>query len=214
MSIRRLAVLAALVAIGGVALAATPASAHTRLRLDPGNTAWTGATTVTNTTSTPLVWSTSIGTLTCQRTDVDIDLASHTSSTAITGSLTALTFTGCTDTIGPVNYTGCHLHQPTTAPGVSITGTSAVGGTIAFSNVVVRCNIQNSTLGCYFAFATMHGTVNNTTSSISFPTLAASTVQPTTDALAAGLCGAVSTVSVTLTHLVQGGTNKTVTVAN
>jgi hypothetical protein len=37
------------------------------------------------------------------------------------------------------------------------------------------------------------------------------TVSPTSDALGGGICGATATFGVTLQHIVQGGTNRTIT---
>jgi hypothetical protein len=148
MSIRKLAVLAAIAAFGVLALGAGPASATTVLRLDPGNTVWSGVTKITNTTSDTAVLSTSLGAVTCASTKFTADLTSHHSATSITGHLTTLTFSSCTDHIAAVNIQECGLHAGSPLPTVHITATSATANTIVVNNAVVRCSIQNSTSGC------------------------------------------------------------------
>lgn len=216
MPIRRSAALTALAlsATSVLALGASPSSATTTLRLDPSNTVFSGATQIRNNRADPAVFSTSLGTITCPETDFEFDVSRHTSATSISGSLTTFTLTACTDTIAPVNITSCHLHQPTTAPGVTITG-GAGGGTIVLSNTVWRCNIQNSPppgFACYYSASTANGSYSNSLNSLTFPTVTTSTVQPTSDALASGLCGSASTLGFSLTHIVQSTTNKTLTV--
>jgi hypothetical protein len=211
MSIWKLFTSTAIAAVAVMAVGAGSASATTTLRLDPGNT-FTGATTISNTTSRHSTFVTNIGTLTCKQAIFSADVDSHTSATSIAGRLTSLTFTSCTDTIAPWDYTSCASHAGSPLPTVSITGTSAAGGTMAINGVVLRCAVRSSTYACYYAFAsTANGSVVNATSSITYTNVPLGSVSPTTDALAGGLCGATMTFSTTLTHIVQTSTNRTVT---
>jgi predicted DNA-binding protein with PD1-like motif len=215
MSIRKFSLSATIAAIGVMALGVGSASASTALRLDPGNTVFSGATTISNTTSHPAVLTTNIGVVTCNQTFFSADVNSHSSATTITGKLTSLTFTSCTDTIAPVNYTSCRLHAGTALPTVHIVGVSTAGGTMTINGMVERCSIQGSPNGCYFGqTGAANGSVVNVNSSITFSTVPFVSVAPTTDALHPGLCGTTATFSTTLTHIVQTSTNRTVTVTN
>jgi hypothetical protein len=199
---------AALLTVGSAA-----ASATTALRTDPGNLLLTGTTTIKNTTSDPVVFQTQAGGFTCTRTNFDVDVTSNSSAGSISGSLTALTFTTCTDTILAVNISACHLHRIGGAiPPVSITSNGA-GGNISLSDVTVRCT-TSPTQGCYYTAATENGTGVNATSSINFPgvpVIAVGNPPGTTDGVSAANCGTTATVSVTLTHIVDS-TNRTVTI--
>jgi predicted DNA-binding protein with PD1-like motif len=215
MSIQKLFTSTAIAAVAVMAFGAGSASATTALRLDPGGT-FTGATTISNTTAHHATIVTNIGTITCRETRFSADVNSHTSATSITGKLTSLTLTSCTDTIAPLNYTDCALHAGSPLPTVHILGTSSAGGTATVNGVVWRCAIQGSTTSfCYLSQnGAWNGSVANATSSITFSNLSAVSSAPTTDAFAAGLCGATATFSTTLTHIVQTSTNRTVTVTN
>jgi hypothetical protein len=215
MSIRRFASLAAIAAVAVMAFGAASASATTTLRLDPGNTPFSGATTISNTTARPAVLTTNIGVVTCNQTFFSADVNSHSSATTITGKLTSLTFTSCTDTIAPVNITSCTLHAGSPLPTVHVLGTSSAGGTVSVNGVVERCSVQASTNACYYAQnGAAPGTAVNSTSSITYTNIPAVSSAPTTDALASGLCGATATFSTTLTHIVQTSTNRTVTITS
>jgi hypothetical protein len=92
---------------------------------------------------------------------------------------------------------------------VHITGSSGAGGAVAINGVVERCANQSSTSACYYATSAMaNGVATNADSAIRFTNVPLTTVVPTTDSLAAGLCGASGTFSTTLTHIVQTSTNR------
>jgi hypothetical protein len=213
MSIRKLAVLAAVAAFSLLALGSTTASATTALRTDPGNLLLTGATTLKNTTSSAAVLGTQAGTVTCTRTDFDADVTSNSNAGSITGSLTQLTFTTCTDTILAVNISSCHLHRVGGAiPPVTISA-NGTGGNIALSDVTVRCT-TSPTQGCYYTAATANGTGVNATNIIHFPSVPVTAVgnpPGTADGVSAANCGTTGTFSVTLNHIVDS-TNRTVTI--
>jgi hypothetical protein len=210
MSIRRLAPIVAVVAFGLFAAGVGTASA-TSLRFDPGNVAAPASTIrITNTTSDTAVLTTGLGKIDCRDTKFTADVL-NSPATVLSGRLTQLTFTTCTDTIAPINVTSCHLHTPP-IPVIQIHAN--VGGSAqTVIDPVVRCAIQNSTSGCYFTAATAQGVGVNANASLNFPAVSAATVAPTTDALGVGLCGLDGTFSVTLTHIVEEGSNRTVTVA-
>jgi hypothetical protein len=205
MSIRKLATLAAVAAF--LALGSSPASASTQLRLDPGSVL-AGATTITNTSSGPATFSTGAGELICQNTTFDVDVGASPSGGTLGGSLTTLTFTNCTDSIPIVNLTSCHRHGAA-LPAVSINGSV---GLMTFTDLIVRCNVSQSAFACYYTAESTGGTANNAASTLTFSNNAIWAItSPTTDAVAAGACGGGGIFNVTLRHIVQGGTNRTVT---
>jgi hypothetical protein len=190
-----------------------PPPTPTALRTDPGNVLLTGATTLRNTTSSPAVLTSSLGVVTCAQTFLDADVSSNANATtSITGKVTSLTFTSCTDTFAPVTYTSCSLHVGSPLPTVRLTGSSAGGGTMSVANAVVRCSVLGTVSACYFAISgSANASFVNATSSINFTNLSVVTVVPTSDALPALPCLPVSSLSFALTHIVQGATNRTVT---
>jgi hypothetical protein len=108
MVVRKAAALAALTAIGVLALDSTSASATTALRTDPSGALLSGAT-VRNIASDPFLLVHQSGSLTCSQAFMDLDVNSNTSATSITGKLTTMTFTSCSDTILAVNIVDCTL---------------------------------------------------------------------------------------------------------
>jgi hypothetical protein len=209
MLIRKAAIVAALAALSLLALSA-PASASTAIRTDPGGALLTGSTTLTNTSSTPFIYTmAALGTITCNQVSFDADLSSRSSATSLGGSLTALTFTSCTDTIPVLTYTSCHLHGQ--VPTVSILASNDTGGVFTFSDSILRCGISGSaTNACFYTFATALGLGSNAASTVVFNNVALSAVG-TSGSLGAA-CGTSGSASWTLNHIVQGGTNRTVTV--
>jgi hypothetical protein len=209
MVIRKLASLAVIAALGLLA-GSTSASAHTALRTDPGNLPLSGSTTITNTTSDHWTLSTQAGTVTCQQASFDIDAHTHTGNPSIAGTLTELTFQSCTDTILSVNILSCHLHL-STLPTVTITSGPG-GGTVVFGHLILRCVTTTPGRACYYTSLTAAGSYNNATSSLHFANVAATAVTATTDAIPPLNCGNNGTWGVTFTHVVQGGTNRTITI--
>src|SRR4051794_5346805 len=110
MSIRKLALLAAVAALGLLALGAVTASATTAVRLHNG-TVVNG--TIKNTSSGPATLHTDAGKITCTTTAFDADVNGNPAAT-VTGKLTTLTFTSCTDNLLAVNVLSCHLAAGTT----------------------------------------------------------------------------------------------------
>jgi hypothetical protein len=211
MSIRKLTLLVATAAMGLLAVGFGSASATT-LRADPGNTAFpAGNVTITNTSSSTATLTTALGNLTCESTRFHADVNQNGAAT-LTGRLTALTFTQCTDTIPVLTITSCHLHTPP-VPTISITSTGGgTTGSVVLGDVVVRCAFAGTPNACYFTAATANGVATNATSTIQYNNVAAVGVSPTSDTLGA-LCPSTGTFGVTLRHIVQAGTNRTVTIA-
>jgi hypothetical protein len=211
MFIRKLGPLVAMAAFGLLALGANSASATT-LRFDPGNVAApTNTIRITNTSSAPSVLTTGIGSITCNSTSFTADI-NNNHATILTGTLTQLTFTTCSDTIPLVTILSCHRHASPLG-GVSIHA-NASGSTQTLTDIIVRCGIApNGAVGCYFTAASAAGTSSNANSTLSFPGVSAVAItSPTTDAFAADGCGGTGTFSATLRHIVEEGTNRTITV--
>jgi hypothetical protein len=211
MLIRKLATLAAAGALGLLALGSASASA-TSLRTDPGNVPLSGQQTLRAASSGSAVLNGPAGTWTCGRTLIDIDVNATTAAT-ITGRLTALTFTSCTDTIPLLDFRDCTLHVPS-IPTVSITA-AAGGGTVVLTDPVYRCTTSNASTGpaCYFTLASAAGSFNNAASTITFTNIGVVGVTPTTDAIAPANCGGTpSQLSFQLRHILQGTSTNTVTV--
>jgi hypothetical protein len=211
MSIRRLASLVAIAAIGVLALGAASASASTALRTDPGGGLLTGSTTITNTTAAPSVLTlTGLGVVTCNQTNFDANVTSNSSAGSITGTLATLTFTTCSDTLPVITISSCTLN-PGTTPVVHIFASNDTGGTTTIDDATVRCNIAGSTTSfCYYTAATALGQGNNAASTLTYGSIGVGVVGGSGSLGAA--CGSTGTFSSTLRHIVQGGTNRTVTV--
>lgn len=214
MSIRKLTLLTAVAAVGLMGLATTSASASTALRTDPGGSLLTGSTTITNTASdtSTRVFS-GLGTIHCAQTFADIDVHGRTSPTSITGTLTGLTFTSCTDTLPVIQYTSCALSPTSPFPVVHITATNDQGGTVQITDETIRCSIQGA--GTSFCYYTMTSSSNigafvNAPSTLTFSGVVLHHVTGSGDLGA--ICGAQGAFNTTLTHLVQGGTNRTITI--
>jgi hypothetical protein len=94
---------------------------------------------------------------------------------------------------------------------VHITANTAVQSTTLVTDPTVRCNIAGSTTSfCYYTAASATGTGNNTASTLAFSSIGVTTVAGSGSLGAA--CGSTGTFAVTLNHIVQGGTNRTVTI--
>jgi hypothetical protein len=206
MSIRKLALVVATAAVGLLSVGIGSASATT-LRTDPGNVPFaTGNVTLKNTTSGTATLTTAIGSLSCTTTHFQATVNNNHAAT-LTGTLSTLTFTSCTDTIPILTITSCHLHGPT--PGVAVTA-SGSGGSVNLTDVGVRCAFTSGG-ACYFTAATASGVANNAASTLSYPSVNAVHTTATPDDLGF-LCPSSGTFSTLLNHIVQSGTNRTVTI--
>jgi hypothetical protein len=209
MSVRKLASLVSMTALALFAFTAF-ASASTALRTDPGNSLLAGAPTLTSNAGDRFTLQLSIGSVvTCNQTSFDADLNTNASAASITGKLTAITFTSCTDNIPVISFTSCRLH-PATAPTVHIFANRDTGGDVTITDLIIRCGIQGGNLACYITSSSVTGAYNNASSSLSFSSVAGVPVTTTTDALGAQICG-TGVASVTFTDI-QSGTGRTVTV--
>ena len=213
MFIRRLAMLTAAAAIGLLALGSASASATTALRTDPGGALLSGSTTITNTSSNNATLAISgLGELNCSQTKFDADVTANSSGTTIAGTLTALTFTNCTDTIPLIDVTECSLDPDRALPGVSISST-AVGGNVTINDAGVRCFVPSLNGFCYYTGTTASavGIGNNAASTLTYTNVQVDQYTGATSSIGFGLCGTSGNFSVQLNHIVQGGTNRTVT---
>lgn len=203
-------ILAAAIAATGLLSIVSSATASSALRTDPGGALLTGSTTLTNTSSTPFVYTVAgLGNLTCNQATFDADAAANTSATSISATVTAFTLTSCTDTIPVITFTGCHLRS-TATPGMTITAGPDTGGTFRFNDLSFRCNVSGGTSGCDWTMGSATGTYTNATSALAFSNVAMTHVTGGTGDLGS-LCGTSASASWTYTHVVQGGTNSTVT---
>jgi hypothetical protein len=203
-----LATLAALAAVALLTVGSTAASATTTLRTDPAGTLLSGSTTFRNTSSNLAVLATQAGTITCLTTYLDANVTANTRATTISGSLTALTFTMCSDTLLAINISSCRLRAGTT-PSVWITS-AAGGGTVNLDSTTVRC-ATSLTQGCYYNAPSANGTATNTPSAIQYFNVPVAAQLPSglTDAAPIANCGTSGTFGVTVADIVQGtGTNR------
>jgi hypothetical protein len=205
MSVRLIAAL--LTTIAGLALIPATAGAHTELRLDPGDGPLPAPTTFYSTTSDGFFLNApGTGQLGCTNASFDADVSFITSATSITGSLTAFTATGCTDSFSVPNFTSCHLHSKV---GLRVTSTPT-GGTVALTDPILRCG--SLPMGaCYFTSAVANGIYTNATSVLAYENVAYTPIAVTSDSLGAS-CGTGGTWSVTFTHIVGGTANQTLTI--
>jgi hypothetical protein len=213
MSIRKLAMLTAVAALGLLALGSSSASATTALRTDPGGALLSGSTTITNTSSGNAVLNLpGLGTVTCTNTKFDADANSNSSATTIAGTLTSLTFSTCSDTIPIITVTHCELDPDRAKPSVSISST-AIGGNVTINDAGVRCFTPTLNGFCYYTGTTASavGIGNNAASTLTYTNVQVDRYAGATSDLGS-TCGNNGNFSVTLNHIVQGGTNATVTI--
>jgi hypothetical protein len=205
--------LAAVAALGLFALGSASASATTVLRLDPGPVAFS-ASKVKNTTSGAATLSLgAAGTIDCTIVEWEINVFSNSSLMYILAILVTLDFTSCTDSLQVITIESCSLAAGTT-PSVAILATSTSGGTVTITDARVRCFIAGSggASFCEYTMATAAGTATNSPSAIAFSSVAVNHVTGASGDQGA-LCGASGSFSTTLNHIVQSGTNRTVTLS-
>lgn len=207
MVIRRLALPAVIAASGLMVLGAVSAQATTAIRTDPGGALLTGTTTIRNTSSSPGVLTTNLGTVTCTTSRLLGTAFTNFSATSITGT-GRVTVSQCVDTMPVVNFTSCEGHGA--FPRLTATAT-ATGGIFTIGDSVARCAISGSSNACYYTSASTTAIGNNATSSISVSNVTAVSVAATSDSLGSGICGSSNTFSVTLTHAVNQS-NQTLTI--
>jgi hypothetical protein len=202
--------LAALAVFAVLALGSASASATTALRTDPGGGLLSGST-VRNNDSDPLLIATQAGTVTCNETFLDWDVNSNTSPTSITGKLTKVTFTTCTDTILAVNILDCTLATGS-VPTVTITA-GASGGTVALGDTIVRCATSTPFKACYYTSASSLGNGINATNTIGYANVGVTGITTGfTDGTVPVNCGTSGSLGVTLTGIFQGAGANVVTI--
>jgi hypothetical protein len=210
MSIRKLAVNAAIVGLVALAGGVAPAAATTALRTDPGGALLTGTTTLRAASGGSFTSTSSFGMNGCSQASFDADVRSNTSATSITGTLTALSFTSCAGSFGVVTtFQGCSLDPDAPFPTIHLIA-GAGGGTVTIGDVTVRCSLMGGSGFCYFTASSAVGSLANGPSTLTYTFVPFAPVSGTTSLGA--LCGDSGSWAWTFTHIVQGGTNRTVTV--
>jgi hypothetical protein len=193
-----------------VGSAATSASGTTFVRTHNG-LAWQG--TIMAGAGDPATVSLSgLGHINCSSSSFHADIGAS-GGFSVTGKLTALTFTSCTDSVPTIEFTGCHLHNggvPTVH--IAAAGGSPGGGTVVLNNTLMRCGVAGSTQGCYYHSVSATGTWSNVNSSLRFSGVSLShSAMGTTDDLGA-VCGNAGTWNVLFTDLTGGTSGSTLTV--
>jgi hypothetical protein len=213
MLIRRSVSVAAIAAIGVLALGSSSASASTALRTDPSGGLLSGSTTIRNLTSHQTTLQSGAGAVSCAQTFLDADVNANSSATSITGKLTTLTVTSCTDNILAVNILDCTLATGS-IPTVTVTANDE-GGAITLDDPIVRCATSAPGKACYYTASTPTavGRAVNTTKSVTFSAVSVTSLTSGfTDAIVPANCGGSGTLSATLTQAVQGTGTNTVTI--
>lgn len=201
MSIQKLTVSLAVAASGLLAIGSASASATT-LNTDPGNVPFaTGNVTTKNTSSGVALFTTALGNFSCSTTHIEAAI-NNNHAAVLPGTLNHFSLTSCTDTIPNLTFTSCHQHG--TAP------IDVSTATVTLTDVTIRCSFAETSQGCYFTMSTAVGTVNNPASTLTFSSVSAGSVNPTGDLFF--FCPSSATFSVVLNHIVEVGTNRTVTV--
>jgi hypothetical protein len=199
MFVRKLALLAAISALGLLAIGSASASA-TSVRADPSGTALTAGTSITNGGSDPATLALSgFGEINCTSTTFSATVGAS-GGASVTGTLDALTFTSCTDTLPVITISSCHLANAG-VPTVHITAIAG-GGTVVLNNTFVRCILAGSTSACYYQASTASGTAQNANSALSYTGVAVTHSAPAgrTDDLG-GVCGNSGSFNATLTDV-------------
>ncbi len=206
MFIRKLALLAALAALGLLAVGAASSSAASYLHdnVTSGSLLASGTTIMPRSSDPAVLTLPGFGTVTCTANSFDATVGASGGAT-ISGTLHSLTFNTCTDTIPIITISSCHLVNGT--PSLTITATSHSGGTININDITVKCNAGGNN-GCYYTAATAVGNANNTGATLAYTNV---NVTHTTGSGDLGaLCGNSATFSTTFTDLTSGGTGRTV----
>lgn len=209
MFIRRSVSVAAIAAVG--LLAVGSASASTTLRTDPGGGLLSGATTVRNVTSDPATLVTAAGDVSCAQAFSDIDVNANSSATSISGKITSLTLTSCTDNILAVNVLDCTLATGN-LPTVTVTANDT-GGSVVQGDTISRCATSTVGKACYFTASSASGAGVNATKRLDYSGVGVVAITTGfTDAIQPANCGSSGTFGVTLTHAVQSTGTNTVTI--
>jgi hypothetical protein len=211
MFIRKSALVAVVATLGLLIVGSVSASASVALRTDPGGGRLTGATTITNTISDPAtLFLDGLGVVSCSQASFTGHFTSNNNASVIAGTVGSLTFTSCTDTLPVITIPSCTLN-PGTAPAVSITTNRDTGGNATLVDPVVRCSIAGTMSSfCYYTGTNVIGQGFNATSNLHFSDAPIDHVTGPGDL--AGACGTTGNFGVTLTHIVQVGTNRTITI--
>jgi hypothetical protein len=98
---------------------------------------------------------------------MDFDLSANMGASSVTGTLTAMTLSSCTDSIPVISISHCSL-APGSTPLTHLTA-AATTWLQRIVNWLVRCNIAGSTTSfCYYNAPDASGTGSNINSSLTF----------------------------------------------
>jgi hypothetical protein len=185
--------------LAGLTLAVCAPAGHGATYLHNGTTAGNllpAGTAVSSGGNGPAVITLSgLGTIDCTNNSF-IGTVSASGGATAGGTLNALSFTSCTDTLPVITITGCNGVSP--APTVTITATNHNGGSWAWGNLFFRCNVAMSTRKCYYKASTAAGSFVNSGAGLSFSGVAIAHNAPsgTSDDLGAG-CGSIGFLDAT-----------------
>lgn len=146
----------------------------------------------------------------CTTNYIEAHVFAHTAAPTITGGVTSLTFTDCTDSVPVINIASCHLDN---VPQLHIESIAGLG-LWDITDPILRCPIigGGGAASCSYTSVVANGIFRNEKSSLHFTDVTATHVATTGDV---GMsCGHAAEWSTTFTHIVQFGTNKTLTVTS
>jgi hypothetical protein len=192
---------------------AAPASATTVARSDPGGAQLANGSTIAASSESTFTVGFSSPNMRCHAS-IDATLATGSSATSIAGTLNSFTLSSCFD----VAFGFTIDHCSAVSPFATVTATaSASGGTIALSNLWLRCHIQNSGtpgFACYISAPSAIGAFTNLTSTLRYSNVTALRTAPAgaTDDLGSTCTQISGAFSVSFGHLhTTGGTTVTLT---
>lgn len=212
MAMRRWATMAAVVALGLVVPASASALGSPHIRTDPGASLLVGSTTFKNTSADSATLDIpTLGTIHCSQTSFVADATANTSATTftLTGTLTSLTLSFCTDSIPALDFPDCTL-RPGTTPTLGIE--AGAPSRIRISTPIVRCQTPFLITFCeYSPGSAPIGFMQALTSNLTYNM----TGMTNLGTGAGHSCGTTpATLRLTLTDLVQTGTNRTITITS
>lgn len=199
MSIRKpllaMVVVSALAVLAGGAGSASAAS-YFHAGTAMGNHLANGDTVSTRAAGTFSLTVTTVGNINCSQLSGSYTVGASGGAT-VAVSLATWNATTCTDTVPVLTFTGCAATAP--LPAGTATGTGAAGGTVAFTNLYVRCAVMGTTNACYYRDAAANGTYANMGATLTFTNdvMVHNAPGGTTDDIGI-LCGNGGTMSATL----------------
>lgn len=168
MFIRKIAIMAALCALAVVGAASASAATYVHKTTSTGNVAPSGSAVAGTQTGTALLTSSS-GNISCTSGSFSGTVGASGGAT-VTGSLSALSFSTCTDSIPLITVTGCSAIN-TGSTGIVASSSSSTGGSLNLTSVQVQCNFSGGG-NCVFSASTANGTYTNSTGNLVYSNVA------------------------------------------